>query len=102
MTTEQTSMLVFKDQAGDYFLVTQETLQQVRVPEERREELEQLLGGAGDVSGYVVSTTYTILRFMNAAVNAIDVAIAGAASPPSTGERNLLDYLGGQVGGQPT
>jgi len=51
MTNEQTSTLVLKDRAGIYFLVSQETLEQGRVPEEQKVEVEQLLAES-DVSGY--------------------------------------------------
>ncbi|MBI2761504.1 MAG: hypothetical protein HYX51_08775 [Chloroflexi bacterium] len=59
MTNAQTGTLVLKDRAGSYFLVTPETLEQSRVPEERRPELERLIttaaqGGGDDVQGYVI------------------------------------------------
>ncbi|MGH2585603.1 MAG: hypothetical protein ACRDJE_11875 [Dehalococcoidia bacterium] len=60
MTSEQTSVLVFKNEAGDYFLVPQATLEQGRVPAERTAELERLSakgaeGGNGeDVQGFAL------------------------------------------------
>ena len=52
MTTAQTNMLVFKDQAGDYFLVSAETLTGTRVPEESKAEIERLITEQQDVQGY--------------------------------------------------
>ncbi len=61
MTAAATRTLVFKDSTGDYFLVPRETLEQGRVPEERKAEVEQLIAGAeaartgdgDDASGYI-------------------------------------------------
>ncbi len=56
MTNAQTNTLVFKNDAGDYFLLPQEAFEQGRVPEEHKAELERLIAerGAGgdDVQGY--------------------------------------------------
>jgi len=46
MTNEQTMTLVLKDAAGNYFLVSQETLEQGRVPEEHRAEVGRLVAEA--------------------------------------------------------
>jgi hypothetical protein len=56
MTTEQSGTLVFKDQAGEYYLVPQVTLEQGRVPEEHKAEVERLIAGVtdDDVRGHVV------------------------------------------------
>jgi hypothetical protein len=43
--TEQ-AMLVFKDQAGGYYLLPQELLERGRVPAERTAEVEQLMTAA--------------------------------------------------------
>lgn len=59
MTNEQTSTLVFKSEAGDYFLVPRATLEQGRLPEGQKAEIEQLLAAAPagpdgeDVQGYI-------------------------------------------------
>ena len=47
--------LVFKDQAGDYFLLPQDVLERGRVPAEQRSEVERLVAEAegDDVSGHV-------------------------------------------------
>ena len=56
MTNAQTGTLVFKDSAGDYFLLPQETLEQGRVPTEHTAKLERLIeergAGGDDVQGY--------------------------------------------------
>jgi hypothetical protein len=60
MTNEQMRTLVLKDAAGNYFLVSQETVEQGRVPEEHRAAVERLVaearsgqGGEGaDTQGY--------------------------------------------------
>ena len=54
MTNAPTSTLVFKNEAGDYFLLPQEILEQGRVPEEHKAEIEQAIAAAqaDDVSGY--------------------------------------------------
>ena len=50
MSNEQTSPLVFKDHAGEYYLLPQAALEQGRVPEEHKAEVERLLaeGTQGD------------------------------------------------------
>jgi hypothetical protein len=52
-TDQQTNALVLKDQAGDYFLVPQAVVEQGRVPQERRAELEQIIAEGQDVQGYI-------------------------------------------------
>jgi hypothetical protein len=59
MTIAHTGTLVLKDGAGNYFLVSQETLERGRVPEEHKAEMEEAIvaaqGGAGgdDVQGHL-------------------------------------------------
>jgi hypothetical protein len=56
MTNEQTITLVFKDQAGEYYLVPLETLAQGHVAQEHKAEVERLIAeGAAvddDVRGH--------------------------------------------------
>jgi len=58
MTNAQTNTLVFKNEAGDYFLVPQATLEQGRIPAEHRAEVERLIAAAGaggdDVQGHAL------------------------------------------------
>ncbi len=52
---EQTSALVLKNATGDYFLVPQETLEEWRVAEGRKAEVDRLLAEQQeDVQGYIV------------------------------------------------
>jgi hypothetical protein len=75
---DKTPVLVFKDEAGDYFLVPQELLERGRVPAERRGDLERLLVEAdADVSGYVASIAYNILRVINVSATAFGDFVAG-------------------------
>lgn len=61
MTHAQTGTLVLKDAAGSYFPVSLETLEQGRVPAERKAEVEQAItaardsAGRDDVEGYVIN-----------------------------------------------
>jgi len=43
MTTEQDTTLVFKDAAGEYYLLPLATLRRGQVPAERKAELERLI-----------------------------------------------------------
>ena len=59
MTTEQSTTLVFKDEAGDYLLVPRETLERGRVPDEHTADVERLIAeamapaeGEADVQGF--------------------------------------------------
>jgi hypothetical protein len=54
MTNAQTGTLVFKDQAGEYYLVPQETLEQGRVPAEHKAQIEHLIAEQQDVQGYAM------------------------------------------------
>jgi hypothetical protein len=61
MSDEQIDALVFKDQAGEYFIVARETLERGRVPAEGRAEVERLIAEAegarsndgDDAQGYI-------------------------------------------------
>ena len=65
MTNAPTSMLVLKNEAGDYFLIPQETVERSRVPAEHTAEVERLLAEAdGDVSGYFVNQVYGGVRLL--------------------------------------
>lgn len=80
MTTEAKNVIVCKDQAGEYFLLPQGTLEQYRVPEEHKAEVQRLLSEAGgDVSGYLVSTTDTLFRVINIGAKALGDFVADAA-----------------------
>ena len=54
---EQTGTLVFKSQAGDYYLVSQETLERGRVAEEHTAEVERLISERDeDVRGHLADS----------------------------------------------
>lgn len=66
MTNTEPTGLVLKDEAGNYYLLSQETLEQIRVPEERRAKLERLIAEAqdarpseqDDAQGYAIPLLY--------------------------------------------
>jgi hypothetical protein len=77
MTSEQTTttpMLVFKSEAGDYFLLPRELLERGRVPEGRKAELAQLIEEQGDVQAY---DTQSGLRDLVTLVGVLAGGIAG-------------------------
>ncbi|MGH2583353.1 MAG: hypothetical protein ACRDJE_00390 [Dehalococcoidia bacterium] len=53
VTAQPLEDLVLQDQAGTYYRLTPELLEQARVPDERRAALEQQLGEADDTTGYL-------------------------------------------------
>lgn len=54
MVDEQAATLVFRDQAGEYYLLSQATLEQGRVPAEQKAEIERIVGevASDDVAGH--------------------------------------------------
>ncbi len=60
MTSEQTQVLIFKDQAGEYYLLPQETLERGRVSEEHKAEVERYLADQGDVQGHILPLLYGV------------------------------------------
>lgn len=52
MTNAETSALVFKDQAGGYFVLPLETMERGRVPVEHTAEVERLIAEQADTQGY--------------------------------------------------
>jgi hypothetical protein len=72
MTSEQTTttpLLVFENEAGDYFVVPQKLLERVRVPAEHKAEVEQLIAASDDASGYSVPMAVSWLRIAGHAFN---------------------------------
>jgi hypothetical protein len=67
MTNTKNPTLVLKDQAGSYFLLAQETLEQGRVPAEHTAEIERLIAAAqdgadgDDVRGHAVLLAVALL-----------------------------------------
>jgi hypothetical protein len=60
MKNEQTSVLVVRDGAGDYFLLPTDVLERGRVPEARKAEVAQLLDEP-DVSGYYARQLHEVV-----------------------------------------
>lgn len=58
MTTEHEMTMVFKDQAGEYYLVPLETLTRGRVPQEQKAQIEQLMTEQRDVEGHALSAVH--------------------------------------------
>lgn len=58
MTTEGKNVMVFKDQAGEYYLLPQATLERRRVPAEHEAEVERLVSETegDDVAGHILRT----------------------------------------------
>lgn len=56
--------LVLKDQAGDYILLSEATLEECRVPEEHKAQIEQLISGQHDVQGYLWHALFTPLAVL--------------------------------------
>jgi hypothetical protein len=81
MTDAQTGVLVLQDNAGEYYLLPQATLEQGRVPAEHKAEVERLLAEAdADVSGYFVATTYSLLQVINTGLKVIGDVTGDAAT----------------------
>lgn len=52
MTNPETGTVVFTDQAGGYFVLPWETLEQGRVPAEQTAEVERLIAEQDDTKGH--------------------------------------------------
>lgn len=85
MTNEQTSTLVFKDQAGEYYLLPQATLEQGRVPEERKAEVERLVAEAegDDVSGHLLFAVANTAKLAFALNDWLEGKLAGPQEVPT-------------------
>jgi hypothetical protein len=67
MTNAQTNMLVLKDNTGDYFLLPSATLEQGRVPEEHKAEIDQLIAEQqSDVHGHFWPVIFAIAEIASA------------------------------------
>ena len=79
---EQTAVLVFKSQAGDYYLVPQEMLERGRVAEEHKAEVERLISELrDDVRGHVAGEAVCLI-----AVFAVAYGYMAYNSSQSTGD----------------
>ena len=57
MTTTAMPTLIFKNQAGEYFVLPEHILEQGRVSTEQALEAERLLAEQGDMQGYAAKRT---------------------------------------------
>jgi hypothetical protein len=64
----ESAVLVLKDAAGSYFLLPQGTLEQGRVPEEQKAEMERLIAERDDVQGHIFPTLVAAFVIANALV----------------------------------
>ena len=78
MTTDQTTTLVLKDQAGDYYLVPQELLERGRVPQEQTAEVERLIAEQPDVQGYGGPLVFLTVCVAIADAAMIGIGLGGA------------------------
>jgi hypothetical protein len=83
MTSRQDITLVFKDQAGEYYLLPQETLAQGRVSAEHTAEVERLVTEGDDVTGHVIGV--------------FTMPVLVAALRQLAEDTKLLDWLGQEV-----
>jgi hypothetical protein len=51
MTDEQSAILVLRDAGGNYYLLTAQMIEDARVPEDRKGEIDHLIAGE-DVAGF--------------------------------------------------
>lgn len=64
MTNTETGTLVLRDQAGSYYLVPLETLEQGRVPADQKAQIEQRIAEQRDVQGHMLHALLTPLAII--------------------------------------
>jgi hypothetical protein len=79
MTDDQSLSLVLKDEAGNYFLVPQETLERGRVPKEQKGEIERLVAEAAAEGGGGESVQGSVAPLTVAGAFAAEVDVSGHA-----------------------
>jgi hypothetical protein len=80
MPDEQTEFVALKDEAGQYYMLSREELDQARVADEDKAELDQIL--AGDTSGFAAG--FSVLpsqQFSLLGGLTVKGAIGGQGSP---------------------
>jgi hypothetical protein len=75
MTNAQTATLVFKDQAGEFYVLPMETLERGRVPAEHRAEVERLLAESDDVQGHAIPLFWAGFMVGNGATAAVALLV---------------------------
>ena len=59
MTAQNSQALILRDESGNFYVVSGETVQAGRVPDDKKQALQQALSGdAGEVSGYLFDNTF--------------------------------------------
>jgi len=94
MANAETSTLVLRDQAGEYFLVPQARLEQGRVPAEHTAEIERLIAASGAVGGDVQG--YAIPLIVPVVIIGVELAlIIGLTGPevPKAGAMTNAQYV---------
>ena len=83
MTTQNTQVLILRDDKGDFYLIGQDVLAAGRVPENKKQALQQAL--SGEVSGYFFNTDFlnqfTNLKQTNTNIGANVIGGFAFASP---------------------
>jgi hypothetical protein len=93
MTDATARVLVFKDEAGDYFLLPQEVLECGRVPKEHEGELERLVSQHEDVHGYAAPIIVAIRIISLSGMAGFSVGAAlGVASNAQAVQVPTIDF----------
>ena len=99
MTTQNIQALILRNQQGDFYVISQDVLEAGRVPEDKKQALQQAL--TGEVSGYIFDNTFqsafTNLRQSNTNLGS-NVLIGGFGGANS----QALSQLGVNVGSAST
>jgi hypothetical protein len=85
MANPESAVLVFKDEAGSYFLLPLETLEQGRVLEEQKAAIEQLIAEQQDVQGYLIHLFVIPHILRTAAVIATGAVLVGQEATKDEG-----------------
>jgi hypothetical protein len=96
MTESQNTIVILKNEAGDYFLVPQATVEQGRVTEGQKVELEWLIGEQEDARGHMLHALFTPLAVITVGV----VLIAQEATKDEGGTITNAQFVE-QVTGRP-
>ncbi|MGH2584153.1 MAG: hypothetical protein ACRDJE_04505 [Dehalococcoidia bacterium] len=106
MTNAETRTLVFKNEAGDYFLLPQEMLEQGRVPAEQTAEVERFIAEQADedVQGQSLWGSFVLVASAvgNTAADVYDFVHGSSSSSGSGGGPVVRDHRGNPGGWSPT
>lgn len=65
MTTSSQQLLVLRDGDGNLYVISGDAIQKSRVPEDKKQAVEQALRGSEDVAGFVFDTNIFKQTFAN-------------------------------------